>query len=78
MLDNVPLYSALSTSNTAKPYYGLSLYRLWYDCSSNGDVQLVWSASTNVPLMWLNGNGEYDGTGNWVSIPDNATRYCWS
>ena len=70
--NNVPLYSALSASNTAKPYYGLSLYRLWYDCSSNGDVELIWSATTPVPLMWLNGNGEYDGAGNWVAIPNNA------
>lgn len=70
--NNVPLYSALSASNTAKPYYNLALTRVWYDCSSNGDVNLVWSATTPVPIFWFNGNGEYDGFGNWVAIPNNA------
>lgn len=70
--NNVPLGSALSVSNTAKPYYGLQLNRLWYDCSAGGDVQLYWAATTNVPLMNLNGNGEFDGMGNWTTIPNDA------
>jgi hypothetical protein len=62
----------LSQGGTALPYYGLNLNRLWYDCSSTGDVELYWHADTNVPLMFLNGNGEYDGMGNWTTIPNNA------
>lgn len=70
--NNVPLRSALSVSNTAKPYYGLSLNRLWYDCAAGGDVQLFWRANTNVPLIIMNGNGEFDGMGNWTTIPNNS------
>jgi hypothetical protein len=76
------LYGALDTSkanllvsaaNTgALSYYGLALNRLWYDCGSSGDLQLYWTASTPVPLMILNGNGEFDGAGNWTTIPNNA------
>lgn len=62
-----------STANTGPlPYYGLNLYRLWYDCASGGDVQLYWQATTPVPLIIMNGNGEYDGAGNWTTIPNNA------
>ena len=78
------LYGAIATNgylvansthqyaNTPLSYYGLNLYRLWYDCASDGDVYLFWHADTSLPLMWLNGNGEYDGAGNWVTIPNNA------
>ena len=78
------LYGALATNgypvanvyggaaNTTLPYYGLSLHRLWYDCSSTGDVEIYWHADTPVPLLFLNGNGEYDGAGNWVTIPNAA------
>ena len=62
-----------SSANTgALGFYGLSLYRLWYDCGAGGDVTLYWNAATPVPLMALNGNGEYDSAGNWVTIPNNA------
>jgi hypothetical protein len=70
--NNKPLGTSLSLSNTAKPYYGLSLHRLWYDCAATGDVQLYWRANSNIPLMYLNGNGEYDGAGNWTTIPNNG------
>jgi hypothetical protein len=70
--NNVPLRSSLSQSNTAKPYYGLAINRIWYDCSSDGDVQLFWHADTAVSCFFLNGNGEYDGAGNWTTIPNNA------
>jgi hypothetical protein len=73
--NNVPLYTALSKSNTAKSYYGLTLHRLWYDSdTSAGDIQLYWtntassSANAGVPLLFLQGNGEYDGNGNWITI----------
>ena len=78
------LYGALATNgypvanvnggaaNTTLSYYGLSLNRLWYDCAAGGDVQLYWTATTPVPLMILNGNGEFDGAGNWTTVPNNA------
>jgi hypothetical protein len=63
----------VSTANTgALSYYGLSLNRLWYDCSMGGDVQLFWNANTTLPLIIMNGNGEYDGMGNWTTIPNNT------
>jgi hypothetical protein len=78
------LYGALATNgfpvanvwggaaNTPLSYYGLSLNRLWYDCATDGDVQLFWHADTAVTLFILNGNGEFDGMGNWTTIPNNA------
>ena len=78
------LYGAIATNgylvanstqqyaNTPLSYYGLNLHRLWYDCGCTGDVELYWHADTPVPLMFLNGNGEYDGAGNWVTISNNA------
>lgn len=62
-----------STANTgALSYYGLSLNRLWYDCAAGGDVQLFWNAATPLPLIIMNGNGEFDGMGNWTTIPNNT------
>lgn len=73
------LYGALNTANTplsaggtAKSYYGLQLNRLWYDCAAGGDVQLYWNATSTKPLFIMNGNGEFDGMGNWTTIPNNA------
>jgi hypothetical protein len=62
----------LSSGGSALPYYGLSVYRVWYDCAATGDVELYWKANANKTIMFLNGNGEYDGAGNWVTIPNNA------
>ena len=62
----------LTSGGSALSYYGLSVYRLWYDCSTTGDVELYWKASSHKTLMFLNGNGEYDGAGNWVTIPNNT------
>jgi hypothetical protein len=63
----------VSAANTgALSYYGLALNRLWYDCSMGGDVQLFWNANTTLPLIIMNGNGEYDGMGNWTTIPNNT------
>ena len=62
----------LSSGGSALPYYGLSLNRLWYDCGAGGDVQLYWNAATPQPLIIMNGNGEFDGMGNWTTIPNNA------
>jgi hypothetical protein len=77
------LYGAMNTNNqllsgggTAKSYYGLQAHRIWYDCAAGGDVQLFWScgqdSANQKPLLVMNGNGEYDGAGNWVTIPNNA------
>jgi hypothetical protein len=63
----------VSAANTgALSYYGLSLNRLWYDCAAGGDVQLFWNANTPSTLIAMNGNGEYDGMGNWTTIPNNT------
>ena len=73
--NNVPLRSDLSVSNTAKPYYGLTINRIWYDVDTAvGDVQLYWAntasaqASDGIPIVFMQGNGEYDGAGNWITI----------
>lgn len=75
--NNVPLGSGLSVSNTAKPYYGLTIHRIWYDTDSGiSDVQLYWRANnqpgvlanTGVPIIFMQGSGEYDGAGNWITI----------
>ena len=59
-------------ANTTKPYYGLAINRLWYDCSAtaNADVELYWTATASNTAFFLNGNGEYDGAGNWITIPN--------
>ena len=72
-LDSSRANLLVSTANTGPlSYYGLTLHRLWYDCGCTGDVGLYWYADTLGPLMYLNGNGEYDGAGNWVTISNNA------
>ena len=62
-----------STANTGPlSYYGLALNRLWYSGPNTGDVNLFWHADTTVPIFMLNGNSEFDGQGNWVTIPNNT------
>jgi hypothetical protein len=74
-------YGALNTANTllsgggtAKPYYGLTVHRVWYDTinSAGSDVELYWNANPTITLMLLSGNSEYDGAGNWITIPNAA------
>lgn len=65
-----------SAANTgALSYYGLYVNRIWYDTENGtGQVQLFWAntasanANDGVPLLFLQGNGEYDGNGNWITI----------
>jgi hypothetical protein len=65
-----------STANTGPlPYYGLTVHRLWYDSdTATGDVQLYWAntksvaANSGTPIFFMQGNGEYDGNGNWITI----------
>jgi hypothetical protein len=72
-LDSSKANLLVSTANTgALSYYGLALNRLWYDCSAGGDVQLYWNADTPKTLIAMNGNGEFDGMGNWTTIPNNT------
>jgi hypothetical protein len=66
----------LSSSANTGPlsYYGLSVYRLWYDCvnATNCDVELFWNASTTQTIAFLSGTYEYDSATNWITIPNNA------
>ena len=64
----------LSSGGSELSYYGLNVYRIWYDTTNGatGDVELYWNANPVVSLMMLSGNSEYDGAGNWVTIPNAA------
>ena len=64
----------LSSGGSELSYYGLSVYRVWYDTTNGttGDVELYWNANPVVTLMMLSGNSEYDAAGNWVTIPNAA------
>ncbi len=63
-----------STANTGPlPYYGLAINRVWYDCADGaGQVSLFWHADTVKYIFHLNGNSEFDGMGNWTTIPNDA------
>jgi hypothetical protein len=62
-----------STANTGPlSFYGLAVNRMWYDCDTTGQVSLFWNADTVSYIYHLNGNGEYDGSGNWTTIPNQA------
>jgi len=76
------LYRALDANNNlltngavAKSYYGLSVYRVWYDVSLNAGacVYLTWSGANQVPIITMSGAGEYNAAGNWIAIPNNNT-----
>ena len=77
--NNVPLYSALSASNTAKPYYNLQVTSAQYFVSMStaappGSVELFWTGNTtanNATIFYLNGNGEYGSQQN-PAILNNA------
>ena len=62
-------------SNTPLSYYGTSIYRMWFDCTNSNaaDIELYWNATTPQPIMILSGVTEYDGNGNWITIP-NVTQ----
>ena len=75
--NNVPLHSALSVSNTALPYYGLSISRIGYNIASQqkGYVELSWTAANtaqSVPIMNMDLCGEYSEDQGMISIPNNA------
>ncbi len=64
------------SANTPLSYHGLMLNRVWYDVDTAvGDIQLYWAntdvgvtANAGVPIIFMQGNGEYDGNGNWLTI----------
>ena len=62
----------LSSSANTGPlsYYGLSVYRLWYDAvnATNCDVELFWNASTPQTIAFVSGTYEYDSATNWITI----------
>jgi hypothetical protein len=64
----------LSDSGTALDYYGLTVHRIWYDTVNAfaSDIELYWNANPVVNIMFLSGNSEYDGAGNWITIPNLA------
>jgi hypothetical protein len=72
--NGVPLHSADSVSNTALDYYGLSIFRVWYDCvnPSAADVDIYWNADPTETALIISGTYEYDGAANWVTIPNSA------
>jgi hypothetical protein len=54
-------------------YYGLSVSRVWSDCpTGNGNVELYWNADVPRTIFHLNGNLEYNASGNWITIPNNS------
>jgi hypothetical protein len=72
--NGVPLYTSQSLSNTALDYYGLSIFRVWYDCvnPSSAYVDVYWNANPTVSALIVSGTYEYDGAANWVTIPNAA------
>jgi len=75
--NNVPLRTSLSVSNTALPYYGLSISRIGYNIASQqkGYIELTWTAANtaqSVPIMNMDLCGEYSEDQGMVSIKNNA------
>ena len=64
----------LSLGGTAKDFYNLSINRVWYDCvNPNGaDVDIYWNANPTITAFLISGTYEYDGAGNWITIPNAA------
>ena len=81
--NSVPLYSGLSKSNTALPYYNLQLTNLAYFVNmpqGSGAVEIFWNGggttaaqqyANSATIFHLNYDGAYGGD-NMVSIPNNA------
>jgi hypothetical protein len=75
--NGVPLWSSLSVSNTALPFYGLSVSRVGYNIASQqkGYVELSWTSSNTaqtVPIMNMDLCGQYSEDQGMVSIRNNA------
>lgn len=65
----------LVSGNVAKPYYGLTVYRVWYNVAVNDGayLYLTWSGANQVPIITMSEAGEYNAAGNWISIKNNNT-----
>ena len=76
--NGVPLNSALSVSNTALSYYGLSVSRIGYNIASQqkGYLELFWTNGANtaqsVPIMNMDLCGQYSEEQGMVSIYNNG------
>jgi hypothetical protein len=74
--NGVPLRSSLSVSNTALPYYGLSISRLGYNVASQqkGYVELTWTAANtaqSVPIFNMDLCGKYGEDEGLVTLQNN-------
>lgn len=76
--NGVPLFSGLSKSNTALPYYGLSVSRIWFESNfqGTGHARLYWTAANSKTIIGISGQttGSYNSEGNWSTIPNNAAN----
>jgi len=84
-VDSVPLYSRLSVSNTALPYYNLQMTSIEYIVNlplGAAAVELFWSGggttteqqyANSATILHMTCSGTYGGV-NMVSIPNNATN----
>ena len=76
--NGVPLYTSASKSNTALPFYGLSLSRVGYNIASmqKGYVEIFWYGSgggaNNATMFTLDLSGEYSEDQGVVSLKNNA------
>jgi len=66
-------------ANTALPYYGLTIERIWYtsNFSGTGHARLYWtsgSAANTKTILGITGQtaASYNDAGNWISIPNNS------
>lgn len=80
------LYGALDANNnlfvagnTAKPYYGLTVDKIWFEANfaGTGHARLYWtsgSAANTKTIIGISGQGVgvYNDNGNWITIPNNA------
>jgi hypothetical protein len=77
--NGVPLWSSQSVSNTALPYYGLSISRIGYNIASQqkGYVELYWTstnAANNTPIINMDLCGKYGEDEGLVSLKNNANN----
>ena len=64
----------LSDGGSALDYYGLNIHRIWYDCVNPqaADVDIYWNANPTITAFLISGTYEYDGAGNFVTVPNAA------
>ena len=74
----VPLWSSLSVSNTALPFYEISISRVGYNIASmqKGFVEIFWygtgGGANNSTMFTLDLSGEYSEDQGVVSLKNNA------